>query len=343
MTVGDIRLDHCISIGIGGTHFRRAIYDRGELNGFLPRPTPTEPTAFFTEVGRELLKAADQGAAYGVVGVPGAVFEETDEHGNRKQRLACMPNVAGLSKGAYYPLDEMSRIDPAVGRQIEDGFRVLFTNDGNLAVQAAIATLAKGDEEVVADIIVGTGMGGALARRDRRFPRRIFHAIPGSWELGHNIRRYHDPLDTEENDIAGPAIERRYGVKAEELPKGDPALHYIAGRLALISANLGMNADAELVVFSGGVAIGRQEELESPVRSLLDRYRSSDNPSAARIPQDILFVPQEMEKEFELYGAQGVMRSHLIQMVSDTLIREAMTLDGDATSTLRDDLRQLAA
>lgn len=104
-----VSLERGASIGIGGTNFRTAIYDGGELKGFRRQPTPWTPEAFFSTIGRQLLEAAEEGATYAAIGVPGAVFDETDKDGRPVQRLAKMKNIPGLSSGSFYPVEEIDR------------------------------------------------------------------------------------------------------------------------------------------------------------------------------------------------------------------------------------------
>jgi predicted NBD/HSP70 family sugar kinase len=347
MNVERVSLDQGVGFGIGGTNFRTAIYRGGELEGFACLPTPAAPEAFYRTIVRRLLQATEEGATYAVVGVPGTVEDEIDDEGHPRQRLAEMPNIPGLARGSSYPMVEMTKADPAISRYVEEGFEVLFTNDGNLAVQAAAEKLASG-ESVLADIIVGTGVGGAVAKRDKRFPGRLYHADPAPLELGHNIRDAMQPLVTDEDEISGPAIESRFKIKPEDLPSTHPAAVCIAARLAVITANLGMNAGAELVVYSGGVNVGAQESIESPLKTLLDTIRNSDNKRAGLVPEKLLFVPSDMQDEYELYGTRRAMQSHLIQKVISAMVQETMQLDHDATSILhaakfRGALKRLAA
>jgi fructokinase len=108
-------------------------------------------------------------------------------------------------------------------------------------------------------ITIGTGIGGGALVNGR-----LMHGLTHP-EMGH-IRIPHDMIldpfpgfcpfhgDCFEGLAAGPAIEKRWGIKAENLPEDHPAWDLEALYIALALANFIVTLSPQKIVIGGGVA-----------------------------------------------------------------------------------------
>lgn len=316
-----------IAVGIGATNYREIfLAPTGEPIGPEVRfPTPHDPDEFNAALARTMLYASEQGVGWGIVGNPGPAETIISNDGVYSSRMR-VTNIKGLDmpKG-FDPVSEMSRVEPAFGRLVDAGFNLSVANDGNMAVLAASCLYADGllgqQFDVVGSGIVGTGVGGALARRDPRFPALgVFHPDPGLWEVGHTLRSPFEFGDTKERALAGPAIANRFHLSADVLAPDDSYWEEFTGGVGSLALDLALLGGAELVVFSGGVASGRFDAYGSQLKAFMEDFRHSDNPMADRVPI-IKIAPEKVEGvSFELHGAHGIVRSQLVQHEIDKLI-----------------------
>lgn len=287
--------------GIGGTNSRQAFIDNGEVMNFRLVPTPQGTTEFFTMVARGLLAAADAGAGWAVVGVPGPV-----EAADHDYAISCT-NVPSLTTPRRLKR-ELSRADPAAGRLLSEGFGVVAVNDGELAAQAAARCFAEGRYDRVAAVIIGTGVGGAVVVRDQRQLER-FRPLDLPFEIGH-VAVGDNPLDDFESRIAGPAILRRTNRTSEELPAEHPLWGEVGRSIGRRATLLSLVSGAELVVPTGGVGVGGYDKYEADLQAFLDGSRYFGNDVQRRLTADIRRVPAKEAQVFELYGARGVILNH---------------------------------
>ena len=131
-------------------------------------------------------------------------------------------------------------------------------------------------------ITIGTGIGGGLLVNGH-----LSHGLQHP-EMGH-IRLPHDLLadpfpgvcpfhgDCFEGLAAGPAMEKRWGLKAETLPVDHPAWDLEAHYIALAVANFIVTVSPQRIILGGGVT--QQEHMfpmiHQKVRTLLNGYVSS--------------------------------------------------------------------
>lgn len=317
-------------VGAGGTFYRFAMCDaEGEPGKLLKMPTPTSRQEFFGQTARLFLGAAEKGATWGFLGVPGLADVEVDADGIVTQHVE-VTNIPALHERVD-PVAEMAAADPAFGRLLGSGFIYLSGNDAKLAALAGAKLFGTSDTtpkkkyNVIADIIDGTGTGGGLARRDKRFPGlNLFHPDEGLWEVGHGPETLAYPTRTFEATISGTRLEKycHEGEQPKDLDSNDPIWDEVAHGLGSLAVNFGIYGGAELVVLSGGVNIRRQKDYRDELERLLDRFERSRNPMANRVP-DIQYVPVEMVDTYELYGARGAVLSHLTRRAIDQLVYKA--------------------
>jgi hypothetical protein len=332
-----------IAFGIGGTYYREAecdVHGNVRENSVAVVKTPRTTAEFFAQTGRALLEAHERGAEWAVMGVPGPVKVEVDAEDNVSQNFR-ITNVPALSRSeGFDPIAEMGAQDPATQRLIENGFVFLTVNDGDLATQAAAhlygdidksnlpedlqeCTKTERKYDVIADLIDGTGTGGAVVRRDKRFPStRLFHPDPGLWEVGHIPVIPGFSSRTYEKTVSGTAIEAHCGKPAHELDTTDPIWEEIAHGLGGLVLNFAINGGAELVVLSGGTGIHGQENYKTDMSDMLHRFGKSRNPMADKVP-DVRFAPRKIADTYEMYGAHGAVVSHLTTRAINQLVYAA--------------------
>jgi predicted NBD/HSP70 family sugar kinase len=323
-----------LAIGVGATNYRTALCDiEGNIDEGRSElvPTPRSSDEFFALTASQILNAAHNGSEWGVLGVPGPV-KVTVTPGAKVYQNLRVTNIPALKRReGFDPVAEMIKADSAVERLIEDdGFTFLTVNDGDLAVQAAARLFGPnyddGHYNVVGDIINGTGTGGAVARRDRRFPdARLFHTDPGLWELGHDPDSLSFPSRTPETTISGQAIASHLDKPVSELDATDPIFSEVAQGIAKLAVRLGIYAGAELVVISGGIGIGSQDYYRAELSRVLDSFAKSHNPMADKVPE-IEYPDPKLADTYELHGARGAVRSHIVSLAIDELVRTNLSL-----------------
>jgi hypothetical protein len=301
-----------LALGVGESTYRFAMVGSDASVEATQRPidTPRTPGEFFHTTARWVLDAAQNGAEWGVLGVPGPVSVEVNPDDSITQRMH-LTNIPDLNPPeGFDPIAEMTNADPAVEELLDSGFTFLTVNDGDLAALAAAKLYGKG-YEVVGDVINGRGTGGAIARRDLRFPHKdLFHPDPGLWEVGHTPASFDFPSQTPEAMISGLGIEKRFGKPANELALDDPVFKEVAHGIGHRVIELAILGSAELVVISGGIGIKAQHGYRQELHRVLNEFRRSRNPMADRVPM-IKVPPKRMADTYELHGARGAMVSHL--------------------------------
>ena len=314
------------AIGVGSTHFRAAGYDNNEefvARTFEKIDVPKTREEFFAATASRLLESAHAGAKWAVLGVPGPVSVHVTDSGEVDQSFS-ITNIAGLNNSSGIdPIEGIISADSAADELFrDDEFNFLTINDGDMAAQAA-AHLYAIYEDVVASEIDGTGTGGAVVRRDKRFKdQSIWHPDAGLWEIGHEPLSMVLPDVTIETLISGKGIEDRLGMKAELLESNDPHFNTVAHMLGKLAFNFGIKAGAELVVISGGVGIGARSNYMNQLNDVLLRMRESKNPMSKKLPA-VQIVKDSHADTYEMYGAPGAMRSWLIRRKIDELVAQA--------------------
>lgn len=290
-----------VVLGFGGTNARVGFIEEGDLRDFNSVNTPVNPDEFFGWMARQVLITSEKGNSWLVGGFPGPVTPDG-------KLVGPMANVSGLAEKQYDLAEELAAADPAAGRLLEEGFSLIAVNDGELAAQAAVAYVEdSSDYNRIAALIIGTGVGAGVVKRDPEY-EDVYRADKSNpLEIGH-VLRSDDPFDTYENAVSGTALARMYGTDTRELPTGHPAwkrVGEVAGRLATM---LGLMNGVELVVPCGGVGAGASEKYEPHLRSMVEAYREYGNgPQKLFLPK-IVPVSSAEAQIFELLGGVGVMR-----------------------------------
>lgn len=289
--------------GFGGTNARTARCIEGDVVDFRVQNTPVVSGELFQWTSQQILRAAEQGAGWAVAGFPGPV-EVTGDSFN----VGPFTNIQGLSKETYDLKTELEEADSAVGELFEQGFRLVAVNDGDLAAHAAATVVGQGEYDKAADIILGTGVGGAVAAREDG----VYHTSRLPFEVGHAVLG-EDPRETFENLYSGSAIKAMTGICAEDLPASHPIWDKVGRGVGKLATLMSLMTGAELVVPSGSVGVHRFEDYRDALLRFMEQYESFGSPAQQAFTPLILRVPTRIADQYELFGAEGVMRDTLHQ------------------------------
>src|SRR5678815_1426740 len=138
------------------------------------------------------------------------------------------------------------------------------------------------DRDTFIYLTVGTGIGGGVMANGK-----LLHGLLCP-EMGHILLphdRERDPFegacpfhkDCFEGLASGPALEKRWGQKAETLPPDHPAWELEADYIAMALSNYILTLSSQRIVIGGGVG-GREELLpliRQKVQALLNGYVQS--------------------------------------------------------------------
>jgi fructokinase len=161
-------------------------------------------------------------------------------------------HITNTPKPGWAGSDVADRIQKALCVPVE------FDLDVNAA---AFAEYQWGAGRGIGDVIyvtVGTGIGAGILASGRQV-RGLVHPEMGHMRIPHDCAA--DPFpgacpfhgDCLEGLACGPALERRWGKKAEELPPDHPAWKLEAHYLALAAINLVCMLSPRLILLGGGV------------------------------------------------------------------------------------------
>ncbi len=176
------------------------------------------------------------------------------------------------------------------------GVRVAFDTDVNgSALGEGSLGAAQGLDDYVY-VTIGTGVGAGIVVNGQPV-KGAMHPEVGHMLLPHDWQR--DPFpgacpfhgDCLEGLAAGPAIEKRWGRKADTLPEEHEAWDIQADYLAALCWNLTVCYSPQRIILGGGVM--KQSHLFPRIH---DRFRRHTNGypcgEAARSPQDYIVAPQ---------------------------------------------------
>lgn len=174
--------------------------------------------------------------------------------------------ITSTPKPGWSQTDLLGPLRSALG-----GIPVVFETDVNAALFGESKWGAAQGVKNSTYFTVGTGIGGGLM-----IDGRLVHGN-GHPEMGHmRVTRHPDDhfegnclfhADCLEGMASGPAIEKRWGKKAEELPVDHPAWELEAYYLAQACLNVLTIAPPERIILGGGVM--HQEQLFPLVREKL--------------------------------------------------------------------------
>ncbi len=248
------------AIEAGGTKFVCAVGDETltiKERISIPTTTPEETMAkVFQFFDQYQLKSIGIGS-FG----PIDVNEASDTYGN----ITTTPKVAWQHYPFLTAVKERYRVP------------VAWTTDVNAAAYGELHAGAGRGHRSCVYITVGTGIGGGVV-----VDGNIMHGF-GHPELGHIIVRRHEqdtyagtcPFhgDCLEGLAAGPAIEARFGVKAQELDTAHEAWDIEAYYLAQAVMNYTLVLSPEKIIFGGGVM--KQQQLYPLMRTHFEKLMNN--------------------------------------------------------------------
>lgn len=297
--MSNIGIESGVVLGFGGTNARYGVSQEGDITGFQSVPTPEHQEEFFGWMARQVLSAADGGHSWLVAGFPGPVTADG-------KLVGPMQNIEGLSVKQHDLRQELNKSDPAIGRLIEEGFSIVAVNDGTLAAQAAALRVGQGGYDRVAALIVGTGVGAGVVVKDPDTPS-VFRVNSDPLEIG-NVVLSADPIDTFENYVSGPALERDYELNPMDMPSDHPAWERVGVTVGQMATLLGVMGAVELVVPCGGIGSGASEKYWPHLRKMLKTYVAYGNETQKLLFPEVNPIAAEDTQIFELFGGEGVMR-----------------------------------
>lgn len=304
-----VNVESGVCLAFGGTNARIGYCAKGDVVGFKSVPTPVTTDEFFTWMARACLEAAEGGARWMVAGFPGPVTPDGT-------MIGPMNNVSGLSSHRFMLLDELTKRDSAFDDLVDENFRLVPVNDGELAAQAAAHHIGEreyaGEFNRVAALILGTGVGAGIVTRDEsRFDVfRTDRTNPA--EIGHTLVGLSgDPNDTYENTVSGPAIARRYGADPLDLLADHPAWEKVGRAIGVMATSLSLMFGTDLIVPTGGLGAGASDKYYPHLIKMLDGYALRGNTTQRVFRPAIKTIPSSEAQTFELFGAEGVMRDVL--------------------------------
>jgi len=194
------------------------------------------------------------------------------------------PDPRSPTYGRILPTPKPGWTDAEIVAPLQSAFHVPvgFDTDVNGAALSESRWGAARGCDPVLYITIGTGIGGGALVNGR-----LLHGLTHP-EMGH-IHIPHDTIadpfpgfcpfhgDCFEGLAAGPAIEKRWGLKAENLPADHPAWDLEAHYIALALANFILTLSPQKIVIGGGVAQQAQmlPLIHQKVRAILNDYVQS--------------------------------------------------------------------
>ncbi|MCX8237667.1 MAG: ROK family protein [Akkermansiaceae bacterium] len=214
-------------------------------------------------------------------------------------------HITATPKAGWAQTDLLGPLRKALG-----GIPAVFETDVNAALFGEASSGAAKGLKHTAYFTVGTGIGGGLM-----IGGDLVHGS-GHPEMGHmRVSRHPDDKfegacsfhkDCLEGMACGPALEKRWGKSAEELPADHPAWEIEAHYLAQACLNVLMIAPPERIIFGGGVM--HQEQLFPLIRKKLSELSNGYLP----LPElDGFVVSPELGDDAGLLGCVALGRQLL--------------------------------
>lgn len=194
------------------------------------------------------------------------------------------PNPASAAYGRILPTPKPGWTDADIVGTLRSAFDVPigFDTDVNGAALGEWTWGAAQGLDTFIYLTVGTGVGGGVMANGQLL-HGLLHPEMGHIMLPHD--KQHDPFegwcpfhkDCFEGLAAGPALEKRWGQRAETLPPDHPAWALEAHYIALALANYIVTLSPQRIILGGGVG-GREDLLpliRREVQAILNGYVQS--------------------------------------------------------------------
>jgi predicted NBD/HSP70 family sugar kinase len=297
-----------VCLGFGGTNARRAVCENGDIRSFTSIETPARSREFFGWMARQVLRAGNDGHSWMVAGYPGPVTEDG-------KLIGPLANVPGMSQKQYDLREELVAADTAVDRLLGDGFMLIGVNDGTLAAHAAASKVGDNKYAKTGALILGTGVGSGVVEKNKAYSN-VHHVDKSNpLEIGH-LPLSADPFDTFEARYAGPAMARTYDMDPRDMPADHPAWQAVGVAAGRMATTMGLMNGVELVVPTGGVGAGASDKYGPHLERFMATYREYGNGPQKLFAPEVAFVDPSMSQEFEMFGAEGVVRDYLVSSVA---------------------------
>lgn len=295
-------------LALGGSHAREGWIRGDDITGFMSERTQETPDAFFAWMADRLLHAHAGGAEWCVIGLPGPVEEKAGT-----TFIGPFANLAGLRQ-AYDLQAELIAANHDCTLLFEEGFRLVVTNDGNLAAHAAATQFGEGYDRIAA-LINGTGVGFGAVARSQKQPD-LFETIQLPLEVGHVPIDDFDSLITYETTVSGTALQARASttdkpLKPEDLSVNHPLWEEVGRRQGRIAMTVSLLIGIELMVPTGGVGVGAASRYGKYLDEYLATIKIHGQATQKHFVPEVAYVPVAEAHTFELYGARSVLRSAL--------------------------------
>ena len=225
------------------------------------------------------------------------------------------PNPASATYGRILPTPKPGWTDADIVGTLRSAFDVPigFDTDVNGAALGEWTWGAAQGLDTFIYLTVGTGIGGGVMTNGQLL-HGLLHPEMGHIMLPHD--RVRDPFegwcpfhkDCFEGLAAGPALEKRWGQRAETLPPDHPAWALEAHYIALALANYTLTLSPQRIVIGGGVG-GREDLLpliRREVQEILNGYVQS--PAVTR-DIDGFIVPPGLGSRAGMLGAIALAKS----------------------------------
>ena len=286
-----------VAVDLGGTKVLAVVEGpQGPAGGFLAR------TKRATEAsrGRDAVLAT----------LLGAIDEALEKAGTGPEIGAlgvCVPGIVHPVTGVVSDCSNLPGWgEMTLGPWLSDryGTPVLVVNDARAATWAEFRTGAGAGTRNLAFVTLSTGIGGGFV-----FDSRLYQGsrgVAGEWGEMRD-----DQGLTVERSAAGSAVERLFGIRAEDLKRlydeGDPraqeAFQHLVARCGRLCANIATVVDPDLIVVGGGLSqLGPW---------FLDSLQAQIRTQAYSLSKDVPLVPAHWGDEAGVRGVLGLLEASL--------------------------------
>lgn len=254
-------------IEAGGTKFVCAL-GRGPRSLVCERRLPTtSPDATVRAVAAFFKEAQAEHGEMAAIGIGSFGPVDVTDPGSRG-----FGTITTTPKDGWRHFPLLQKIREGIGREIPAG----FDTDVNAAALGESRWGAGEGLDSLIYLTVGTGIGGG-ALVNGELVHGLQHPETGHLRVPHDRSR--DPFegscpfhgDCLEGLASGPAIEQRWGKKAEDLPRDHAAWRLEADYLAAAIMNMTLVISPMKIILGGGVM--KQEQLYPLVRERFEELR----------------------------------------------------------------------